>query len=93
MQNQTVTRAWKVYGWDGHRQIVSFSPSFSDDFSEDGAARIIAVENSDLTGTNEYSIVRITRNTAEECYDELLGQLSDGIFENARFGKVEELNA
>lgn len=91
MKNQTVTRTWNVYGVSGHRQKESFNPSFVDDFSLDGDTRIIAVENADKTGTNEYSIVRITRNTAEECYDELLGQLSDGIFENARFGKVEEV--
>ena len=91
MKNQTVTRTWKVYGVSGHRQKESFNPSFIDDFSLDGDTRIIAVENADKTGNNEYSIVRITRNTAEECYDELLGQLSDGIFENARFGKVEEV--
>ena len=91
MKNQTVTRTWKVDGVSGHRQKESFNPSFIDDFSLDGDTRIIAVENADKTGNNEYSIVRITRNTAEECYDELLGQLSDGIFENARFGKVEEV--
>ena len=44
-----------------------------------------------LPGTNEYSIVRITRNTAEECLQELEGQLSDGIFENSRVGVIEEI--
>ena len=92
MKNQSVTRSWKVYGWYGHRQKVSFSPSFVDDFSKDGAARIIAVENADKTGTNDYTIVRITRNTAEECIEELICQLSDGIFENARYGKIEEIH-
>lgn len=91
MKNQTVSRTWKVYGTDGHRQKVSFSPSFVYDFSKDGAARIIAVENADKTATNDYTIIRITRNTAEECLEELMGQLSDGIFENSRFGKVEEI--
>lgn len=47
--------------------------------------------NSDQTGTNDYSIVRITRQTAEECQEELDGQLSDGIFENSKFGKIEEI--
>lgn len=91
MKNQTVTRSWKIYGAGGHRQKVSFTPSFVDDFSKGGNARIIAVENADTTGTNDYTIVRITRNTAEECLDDLIGQLSDGIFENSRFGKVEEI--
>lgn len=88
----TVTRAWKVYGMEGHRQRESFSPSYRLDFSnEKDGTRIIEVENSDKTGTNEYSIVRITRDNAELCEDEFDGQLSDGIFENSRTGHIEEL--
>ena len=67
------------------------SESYKYDFSEDGKTRIIEVENSDKTGSNEYSLVRITRDTYEECERELLGQLSDGIFENSRTGKIEEV--
>lgn len=88
-----VTRAWKVYGAAGHRQKESFNESFEYDFSEGNNIRKIAVENSDKTGTNEYSIVRITRNTPEECERELEGQISDGIFENSRVGEVEEIMA
>lgn len=92
MMKQGVTRSWKVYGATGHRQRESFFPSYEYDFSdkEDGI-RIIKVENSDQTGTNEYSIVRITRNNAQECEQELEGQLYDGIFENSQFGEVEEI--
>ena len=86
------TRSWKVYGAEGHRQRESFSPSYEYNFSNNCfGIRIIKVENSDITGTNEYSIVRITRNNAQECFEELEGQLSDGIFENSCFGKVEEI--
>ena len=53
--------------------------------------RIIEVENSDKTGTNDYSVVRITRNTSQECADEIRGQISDGIFENCRVGFVWEI--
>ena len=87
----SVTRAWKVYGAEGHRQRVSFDPSYVGDFSKGNVIRIIEVENADKTGTNEYSIVRITRNTAAECKRELFGQIDDGIFENARVGKIEEI--
>lgn len=83
-----VTRTWRVYGWDGHRQRESFTPSYRYEF---GADRIIEVLNSDKTGTNDYSEVTITRNTANECLAELEGQISDGIFENSRVGKVEEV--
>ena len=86
-----VTRAWKVYGAEGHRQRESFCESYKYDGSNGDNVRIVEVENSDKTGTNEYSIVRITRNTAEECLQELEGQLSDGIFENSRVGVIEEI--
>lgn len=87
-----VTRAWRVYGAKGHRQRESFSKSYRWDFSDDMVGtRIIEVENSDRTGTNEYSILRITRDTAEECVTELDGQLGDGVFENSRIGAVEEI--
>lgn len=86
------TRAWKVYGVEGYRQRESFNKSYKYDFSnkEDGT-RIIEVFNSDITGTNEYSVIRITRDTFEGCEEELEGQLLGGIFENSRFGNVEEV--
>ena len=86
-----VTRSWKVYGSDGHRQRESFFESYKWDFSSEGKARIIEVENSDKTGTNDYSIIRITRNSAEECEAELWGQITDGVFENSKVGDVEEI--
>ena len=85
------TRTWKVYGADGHRQRESFAPSHINEFTRNGERIVLEVENSDKTGTNEYSVVRITRNTAEECEQELWGQISDGTFENSRVGKVEEV--
>lgn len=86
-----MTKSWKIYGMDGHRQRESFNKSRKYDFSENETVRIIEVENFDKTGTNDYSIIRITRNSSEECEEELHGQLSDGIFENSRVGKVVEI--
>ena len=86
-----VTRSWKVYGANGHRQRESFSKSYKYDFSEPGETRIIDVECADKTGTHDYVIVRITRNSYSECYAELEGQLTDGIFENSRTGYIEEI--
>lgn len=85
-----ITRAWEVYGSNGHRQKESFNKSWVADWSRGGKTRIIAVHNSDKTGTNDYSLVIITRDTAEECERELEGQLFDGIFENSKFGAVIE---
>lgn len=87
-----VSKAWKIYGIEGHRQRESFNESYKYDFSKGNDVRIIEVENSDKTGTNDYSLVKITRNTAEECQKELDGQISDGIFENSRIGIVEEIS-
>lgn len=88
---KTVTRTWKVYGANGHRQAESFNASTCYDWSDGGSVRIVSTHNADVTGTNEYSIVRITRNTAEECQRELDGQISDGIFENYNVGEVVEI--
>lgn len=86
-----VTRTWRVYGADGHRQKASFAPSAVYDWSAEGNARKVALENADMTGTNEYTIIRITRNTTDECERELDGQISDGFFENCVVGKVIEI--
>lgn len=86
-----ITRAWKVYGANGHRQRESFNKSYKHDFSTENSIRIIEVLNSDATNTNDYSIIKITKNTSEGCYIELMGQISDGIFENCRVGKIEEI--
>ena len=90
-EKNPVTKTYRVYGQDGHRMKESFSESCEYDFSKDGNVRIIKVRNSDITGTNEYSEIEITRNTPEECEEELNGQLSDGIFENCRVGYVKEV--
>ena len=87
-----ITRAWKVYGKEGHRQRESFAPSYVHDWTNDrDGVRIVAVHNSDKTGTNDYSIIIITRGDAKECKRELKAQISDGIFENSAVGRVEEL--
>lgn len=86
-----VTRAWKVYGLSGHRQRESFFESVKYDFSVDGDVRIIELENSDKTGTNDYTIIRNTRNTSAEAESEFLSQLHDGTFENSDTGMIEEI--
>ena len=91
-----VTKTYKVNGYyDGenhHRIKESFSPSYTYDFSEDGKTRIIEVICSDKTGTNDFVYVRITADTAEECENEIHGQVDDGIFENQRTGRIEEVD-
>lgn len=84
------TKSWKLNGCNGHRQRISFEPSARYDWSDGDNIRIVEVINSDKTGTNDYSILRITRNTEAECERECNGQISDGFFENVRIGSVEE---
>ena len=91
-----ITRTWRIWGADGRPQAWSFQPSSTYDWSEgpwsDGSGvRIVEIVNADKTGTHEYSELRITRPTAELCVKELYGQLSDGFWENCRYGKVEEI--
>lgn len=85
------TRTFAVQGIEGHRQRISFEKSVKYDFSDDTTGvRIIELICSDRTGTNDYVLIRITRNTERECIDEFFGQLSDGIFENANVGHYED---
>ena len=87
-----VTRVWKVYGADGHRQRESFNQSHYYDWSNERLGiRRIWIWNSDITGTHAYTVLFITRNTADECEAELDGQISDGIFENCCVGRVVEI--
>ena len=86
-----VEKVWKIYGAEGHRQRISFDPSFHYDFSDEyDGTRILDCLCSDVTGTNEYVVLAITRDTARACNEECSGQITDGIFENARVGLVEE---
>lgn len=87
-----VTKTYKVYGREGHRQATSFGRSVKWDWSGGNlGVRIFEAWNSDKTGTNDYTIIRITRNTAEECDRELDGQITDGYFENYYTGDVEDV--
>lgn len=82
MENkEPVTRVWRVYGEE------ELDKSCKCDFSnEQQGVRIIEVENSDITGTNKYMIVRITRNTVDECEHEFWNQYFHGVFKNLKLG-------
>ena len=80
------TRTFKIYGVNGHRQRESFRTS--DSFTT-WSGNKVEVLNSDKTGTNEYSIIRITAESEKACFEELNAQLSDGVFENSRIGRIE----
>lgn len=83
---------FKVYGIPNHRQRESFYPSERHDFSTADNVRILEIFNSDRTGTNDYNILRITRETREECFEELEAQLSDGLYENSNCGGYQVID-
>ncbi len=85
-----VKKTYRVYGIEGHRQRESFHRSYVNDFScKEKGIRILEVRNSDITATNMYTEICITRNTEDECDLELEGQVSDGIFENSNVGMIK----
>lgn len=84
-------RVFKIYGLDGHRQRESFCPSYAYDWGKENYTNIVACLNSDFSSTNDYSILVIERNTLQEVYETLVAQLYDGIFENSKKGKIEEI--
>ena len=93
----TFTKGYIVRGtFDGerwHRNRESFLDSVEYNFTDDHfGVRYIKVLNSDITGTNDYSIVIITRDTEKLCDKEMEGQLSDGIFENCNVWEPEPLS-
>ena len=88
-----MTRTWRVFGACGRRQRISFFPSCVYDMSEEGKTCVVEVLNADRTGTNNYSVLRITCDTEEKCERELQAQLSRGLFKNSRFGTVMEIKA
>lgn len=85
--------AYKVYGERGHRQRESFRPSYWYDFSNDTENRIIEIFNSDLTGTNQYTVIRVFMDTHSQCISEIHGQITDGVFENSAVGLYEDVTS
>ncbi len=85
---KTITKRFRVYGLDGHRQRASFGKS-DRFYTWDNLAEITCL-CSDRTGTNEYVELIITCPEWDS-YHELEAQISDGIFENCRVGKITEI--
>lgn len=88
----SVMRAWKVWS-SAYADVKEMNGIYEDFSNENQGVRILDVQPIDGTDKQEsgYLIVKITRNTAEECYRELEGQLSDGLFENYGGYAEEEL--
>lgn len=75
------TKAWKLMT----PLLAKSNPSVYWDWScESDGTRIMEVYTSDLTGHTSYILIRITRNSEEECDEEFEGQISDGYFEDYR---------
>ena len=83
-------KEWHVYGADGHRQRESFADSFS--FNTMNGAYIM-IRNYDMTGTHEFTKVIVLAKNEKLCDEEFETQLTDGVFENSRTGKIEVIKA
>lgn len=87
-------KAFRVYGKEGHRFRGSFFETRSLSLSGDPAV-IMDVINSDITGTNEYSILKFTCTFGElpnEAFEHMAEvQAYDGIFECCTIGDIVEV--
>ena len=80
------SKVYHVYGEYGHRQRESFYESY--ELLNENNNSMIYVCNSDTTGTNDYTEIEIIAKSEKECDEILDAQLTDGIFENSKTGKV-----
>ena len=79
-------KVYHVYGEYGHRQRESFGESY--ELFHEESKTMILVRNSDITCTNDYTEIEIIAKNEKECDEILDAQLTDGIFEDCRTGKV-----
>lgn len=85
-----VTKAWRIYGAKGHRQRASFGETIVAKVSNPGhKSTTVEVINSDITGTNEYSLLVIIGEDELCCDKEMEAQIYDGAFENCTVGNIE----
>lgn len=89
VQLDHVTLTYRVFGKDGHRQRASFGKTYSFTTCDDVGIKCFC---SDTTGSNDYVDVAITAEDYNMAMNEMEKQLSDGIFENCRYGKVTLIN-
>lgn len=78
IEKSAVTKAWRINSPTYNKK----ESSIIYDFTEGDDVRIIETLCKDTTGISSYFLVRITRNTEEECVDEFWGQFYDGLLEN-----------
>ena len=90
IEKTVVTKTWRI----NSKTYANRESSILYDFSNGDDIRIIETLCKDTTGISNYFLVRITRNTEEECVKEFWGQFYDGLLENETYIKeknVEEV--
>lgn len=88
LANPHSTVAFRVRGREGHRQRVAFEPSSMFVDVDNVLTQIVNIDN-----RRRYSTIVLTAENAEKAQKAFWAQLSDGIFENARTGRIEEIPA
>lgn len=104
-EEKAVTRIWQVnnvleenyYNYEEDHSFYSeyakSHNSVRNDFSnEQDGTRILEELCSDKTGLSDAVIVKVTRDSYEECEFEFDGQVTDGIFENCDVGDIDEIS-
>ena len=84
-----VTKTWKVSTPNISKKLPTARYDWS---NRQSGTRIFEVFNKDTTGHN-YSIVRITRDTAALCDEELAGQIRNGYFKGSPWVGVHEFKS
>ena len=77
---------YRVWGVEGHRQRASFGKSVL----LETADAIVFVACADVTGTNDFCGLTVFSfsGTPDKTVE---GQITDGVFENCRVGRVEKM--
>lgn len=90
IEKTVATKTWRI----NSKTYANRETSVLYDFSDGDDIRIIETLCTDVTGISTYFLIKITRNTEEECVKEFWGQFYDGLLENETYIKeknVEEV--
>lgn len=85
-----MTKKFRIWGQNGHRQRASFFKSMT--YTTSTGATVEEL-NSDKTGTNDYTELVITAKDENAIRDAVAVALLDATFESCRIGRIEEKTA
>lgn len=72
---------FRVFLAPDSRELL-FGKSVTHDGSDEKKIRVVELRNCDLTGTNEFCEMIITRDSLDDCMEEMREQIMDGLFKD-----------